>query len=320
MNQILATNPEKPNNKPKKEKTQRSIRTSAQTDIIKVTKVFAIILLLFGIFMVGTGSYAMYHSGTGNGNSEVELVKPVISIEEIEGDETTLLLKVTSKTGIDKVIYKWNDEKETTLSGKGGAYLEQKVQIPAGSNILNITATDINQEESTYSKKYELNSNIKIEATDTGKVRITYEGDTEISYMTYRWDDNQEETIDINSYGIDEEIEALSGRHTLTVVVVDINNRTETKVQETNGVSIPELKIDFDEEHTKYIIKATDSIELKEIIITLDEDETQRYGQKISGKEFQFEIPLKESSDNKMKVEVTNSDNQKTERKVMFPK
>lgn len=137
--------------------------------------------------------------------------------------------------------------------------------------------------------------------------------------MTYRWDDQEETKVDINDTKIDYDIDTLSGRHKLTVVVVDVNNTTETKVQETNGVSIPKIDIELNGEQTSYIIKVTDEIELKEVIITLDDDENKKYGQKISGKEFQFEIPLKEG-DNKMKVEVTNSDEQKAERMVKFPK
>ena len=320
MNQILATNPQEPDKRVKKEKNKSTIRTSAPTDIKKVTKVFAIILLIFGVFIVGTGSYAMYRSSFGQ--EQVAIVNPVISVEPIEEDDTMLLLNVSSNIGIDTIVYQWNDGRETTLSGNGNAYFSQKIQIPTGSNILNITVTDIQQQQSTYSKKYELDSKINLEATEAGKIRITYEsGDTEIDYMTYRWDDRPEETINIDAYTIDQEIETLSGRHTLTVVVVDVNNRTETKVQETNGVSIPKIDIRFNnDERTAYVVTVTDDVELQEVIVTLDEDETQKFGQKISGTEFQFEIPLKENSDNKMKVEVTNSDDQKTERMVMFTK
>ncbi len=52
--------------------------------------------------------------------------KPVISVEAIEGDESTILLKTTSNIGIETVVYQWNDGKKTTLTGNGGKYLEQK--------------------------------------------------------------------------------------------------------------------------------------------------------------------------------------------------
>ncbi len=316
MNQILATKTDN-----KKRKKPRMPGKSVSSDIAKVTKVFAIGLIIFGGCVIGTGSYALYkEKETTNKTTINEMSKPVISVEAIEGDESTILLKTTSNIGIETVVYQWNDGKKTTLTGNGGKYLEQKVQIPSGSNVLNITVVDSQNQESTYSKKYELNSNIKLEAIGNGKIKIEYEGETEISYLTYRWDDQDENKIDINSKTIDKEIDTLNGKHTLTIIVVDVNNHTETKVQQTNGVSIPTIDIRFNEDKTSYIINVKDDVELKEVIITLDEDDTKKYGQKINGKEFQFEIALKEGSDNKMKVQVTNSDDQTAEKAVMFSK
>ena len=316
MNQILATKTDN-----KKRKKPRMPGKSVSSDIAKVTKVFAIGLIIFGGCVIGTGSYALYkEKETTNKTTINEMSKPVISVEAIEGDESTILLKTTSNIGIETVVYQWNDGKKTTLTGNGGKYLEQKVQIPSGSNVLNITVVDSQNQESTYSKKYELNSYIKLEAIGNGKIKIEYEGETEISYLTYRWDDQDENKIDINSKTIDKEIDTLNGKHTLTIIVVDVNNHTETKVQQTNGVSIPTIDIRFNEDKTSYIINVKDDVELKEVIITLDEDDSKKYGQKINGKEFQFEIALKEGSDNKMKVQVTNSDDQTAEKAVMFSK
>lgn len=318
MNQILATNPEP---KKSRNKKQKSSRGSFSSNIVNVTKFFAIGMTVFGGCIIGSGSYALYKNANMQNNSSMSVMsKPIISVEKVEGDQSTILLKATSDVGIKTLVYQWNDGKTTTLSGNSGKYLEQKIQIPSGSNVLNITVTDEQGEESTYSKKYELNSNIKLEATGNGKIKITYSGDTEISYLTYRWDDQDETKIDINSNTISQEIDTLNGKHKLTIVVVDVNNNTETKVQETNGVSIPTIDIKFNEDKTAYVINVKDDVELKEVIITLDENDDKKYGQKLSGKEFQFEIPLKSGDDNKMKVQVTNSDDQTAEKAVMFHK
>ena len=237
-------------------------------------------MIVFGACVIGTGSYALY-KGEGRKTSVNVMSKPVISVENVDGDNSTISLKATSDIGIKTVVYQWNDGKKTTLTGNGGKYLEQKVQIPSGSNVLNITVIDNQNQESTYSKKYELNSNIKLEAVGNGKIRISYEGDTEISYLTYRWDDQDENKIDINSDTIDQTIDTLNGKHTLTVVVVDVNNRTETKVQETNGVSIPTIDIKFNDDKTAYVINLKDDVELQEVVITLDEDDSKKYGRKI---------------------------------------
>lgn len=318
MNQILATNPEP---KKSRNKKQKSSRGSFSSNIVNVTKFFAIGMTVFGGCIIGSGSYALYKNDNMQNNSSMSVMsKPIISVEKVEGDQSTILLKATSDVGIKTLVYQWNDGKTTTLSGNSGKYLEQKIQIPSGSNVLNITVTDEQGEESTYSKKYELNSNIKLEATGNGKIKITYSGDTEISYLTYRWDDQDETKIDINSNTISQEIDTLNGKHKLTIVVVDVNNNTETKVQETNGVSIPTIDIRFNEDKTAYVINVKDDVELKEVIITLDENDDKKYGQKLSGKEFQFEIPLRSGDDNKMKVQVTNSDDQTAEKAVMFHK
>ena len=316
MNQILSTVPQ-PKKGGKMKKNKASIKVSS--DSKKVTRVFAIILLLFGIFIIGSGSYALYKGESTKNEQIATLNKPVISVESVDETGSTILLKVTSEIGIDKVVYQWNDANTTTLSANGSKYFEQKIQVPNGTNNLNINVTDIQGQEGTYSKKYEVNSNIMLEATDEGKIRITYEGTAEISYLTYRWDDQEEQRIDINDTIIDTQIDTLSGKHTLTVIAVDVNNNTETKVQQINGVSIPVIDISFNSDYTSYVIKVTDEVELSEVIVTLDEDESKKYGQKLSGKEFQFEIPLKEG-DNKMKVEVYNSDDQKAQRMVKFTK
>ncbi len=318
MNQILATNPEP---KKSKNKMQKSSRGSFSSNIVNVTKFFAIGMTVFGGCIIGSGSYALYKNDNMQNNSSMSVMsKPIISVEKVDEDQSTILLKATSDVGIKTLVYQWNDGKTTTLSGNSGKYLEQKIQIPSGSNVLNITVTDEQGEESTYSKKYELNSNIKLEATGNGKIKITYDGETEVSYLTYRWDDQDEIKIDINSNTISQEIDTLNGKHKLTIVVVDVNNNTETKVQETNGVSIPTIDIKFNEDKTAYVINVKDDVELKEVIITLDENDDKKYGQKLSGKEFQFEIPLKSGDDNKMKVQVTNSDDQTAEKAVMFHK
>ena len=122
MNQILATNPE-----PRKQKSKKvGNGKSGSKDIASVTKFFAIGLIVFGACVIGTGSYALY-KGEGKNTSVNVMSKPVISVENVDGDNSTISLKATSDIGIQTVVYQWNDGKKTTLTGNGGKYLEQKV-------------------------------------------------------------------------------------------------------------------------------------------------------------------------------------------------
>ena len=305
MNQILPT--QKVDNKKKKNSTPASISS--------VIRIFSIALIFFAIFLISTGSYAIYKNQSDLNKA---IKKPTITLEN--ETENTILLKVISENNIDTVKYYWNGQEETIINGEGKKYIEQRIDIKTGSNVLTVVATDINGGETSYSNQYTLNSNINIEALDNGKIKITSESDKLISYMTYRWDEEQETTIDINNTVVEQEIDVRPGIHTLTVILVDEENNTETKVQEINGVSTPQIDISFNEDYTKYVIKLTDEIGLQEVVITLNEDENQRFGQKLSGTEFEFEIPLYEGSDNKMQVTVTNSSNIEAERRVQYPK
>ena len=58
MNQILSVEPPKPK-KEKKQKTKRESYGGGQIEIEKIVKFFAIVLIVFGIIMVGSGSYSM---------------------------------------------------------------------------------------------------------------------------------------------------------------------------------------------------------------------------------------------------------------------
>ena len=190
--------------------------------------------------------------------------------------DTTVLLKVMHNTGtISKVYYNWNDDDETTINGNDGKYVEQEIEIPSGNNTLYIRVVDGNGQEATYEKQYELESNINFEVSGN-KIKITYDGDTTISYMTYRWDDEDEETIQINDKTINKEIDALKGLHTLTVIVVDENNKTDKKVQKINGVSKPTLTIDSNEDNTRFVIHVTDEEELSKIEIVLNDEQEKK--------------------------------------------
>ena len=313
MNQILSTSVPQ-GNKGKDKKRKRS-GGGAPAQIQSVVKFFAICLLFFGFFLIGTGSYAIYQDSTSEAKIEV---KPNITLE-LESEDT-ILLKVVSEKDINEISYNWEGQEETTIDGDAKKYIEQKIYIPGGTNKLTVKATDVDGGVTEYSQSYTLESKIQIEALENGNVKISYEGDEQISYMTYRWDEEDETTVNINNTVIEQEIEVRRGTHTLTVVVVDVNNKTETKVQEIQGVAKPKIDISMNADYTAYVIKVTDDVGLSEVIVTLNEDENERFGEKLTGKEFQFEIPLQSGSDNKMDVVVTNTDGLSENAKVMFHK
>ena len=297
MNQILSTNMQSKSSK----KGQKG-----PADIKKVITVFAIILIIFAIGLIGIGGYTILLKN----NDKVEIAeKPIITLEN--KSETVILLKVMHNTGtIDQIYYSWNDDAEININGNDRKYVEQTIQIPSGSNMLHIRVVDSNGQEVTYEKQYEIESNINFEVSGS-KIKIMYEGDTKVSYITYRWDDEDEKKIDINDTVVNQEIEALKGLHTLTVVVVDENNKTDTKSQKINGVSKPNLTIDSNDDNTKFVVDVSDDEELNRIEIVLNGDRENKYVIKLEDfhvKEFNYTLPIDlETGENVIEVTVYNA-------------
>lgn len=299
MNQILSTS--MPMNNNKKNKSGKPIAIGS------ILKFFGIVILVFGVFLIGTGVYAIYKNQSYQQEQNLE---PTISIEN--KTDNTIMLKITHKKNIARVEYSWNDGDKTVVNGNNGKYLEKEISIPSGTNTLHVLVVDEDGREMTYEKQYEIESNINIEVSGN-KIRITYEGNTTISYMTYRWDEEDEKTVEINDTSIDEEIEAIKGLHTLTVIVVDENNNTDTKQQKINGVSKPKITIGIDEQQEHFVIQASDEEKLSRIEFRLDQDENQEYFLNIEEenlKEVQYILPdqLKlKTGENIIEVTVYNS-------------
>lgn len=294
MNQILSTS------MPTDKKNRRK-KSGNPIAIESILKFFGIAILVFGVFMVGTGTYAIYRNQT---EQEEQNLEPTISIEN--KTDKSILLKVMHKKNIDKVEYGWNNEERTVVNGNG-KYLEKEINIPSGTNTLHVLVQDEDGKQITYEKQYEIESNINFEVSGN-KIRITYQGDTLVSYMTYRWDEEEEKTIEINDTSIEQEIEAIKGLHTLTVIVVDENNNTDTKVQKINGVSKPSVTINSDGEH--FIINTSDDEKLSKIEFKLNQD-GQTYElnlDEMNLKELEYTLPMAmQSGDNVIEVTVYNS-------------
>lgn len=301
MNQILSTS------MPIDDKKKKRKKNGQPVPIGSVLKFFVIAIFVFGALLIGAGTYAMYKI---QGNQQGQNLEPTISIEN--KTDNTIMLKITHKKNIDRVEYSWNDEDKNIVSGNNGKYLEKEISVPSGTNTLHVLVVDEDGKEMTYEKQYELESNINIEVSGN-KIRITYEGDTTISYMTYRWDEDDENTVEINDTKVDEEIQAIKGLHTLTVVVVDEDNNTDTKKQKINGVSKPKITMGIDEEREHFVIQASDDEKLSKLEFRLNEDDDQKFVLNLEEKnlkELQYVLPdtLKlKTGENIIEVTVYNS-------------
>lgn len=299
MNQILSID----NNKKEKMKKNKT-KNNGPIEITSIIKFFSIAILIFGIFMIGTGSYSMYQEA----NKKEENVKPVIYVEQ--KTETELLVKITHNKPLNRINYHWNNEATNEIATEGKKEVEATIEIPTGDNELTIYANDTNGQEIEYKKTYSVEGDININIEPEGNnLKITANGKNQLLYMTYRWDEEDETQIDINSSQTEQIIEIPKGLHKLTVIVVDENNKTQTEEQEVNGVTKPKLKITTDGS-SNFIIKASDEQGLKRVEFTINEEKNYNLDLEKAlsleeRKEFEYAYPL-EDGENLIQVTVYN--------------
>lgn len=315
MNQILSID-----NTPKKEKGRKKkekIKNNAPIEIHSILKFFAIAMLVFAICMIGTGSYSMYKTST----IEASKTKPIIYVEE--ASETQIKLRVTHDKELSTISYEWNGEEANHVPCNGKKTVETTIEIPTGTNTLKVYASDVNGQEIEYQKVYTVESDININIEAEGNnLKVTANGINQLQYMTYRWDDEDETRVDIESNEVEEIIEIPKGLHTLTVIVVDINNQTETKEQEVNGVTKPKLEVSTDGEN--FIINASDEQGLTKVEFIINQVEKFRLDLEAElsledRKEFEYSYPLNDG-ENKLEVTVYNESGISETFKAMFNK
>ena len=237
MNQILDYNPNK-----------SSGGGSSGSD--KIVRVFAILLIIFAICLLGSGAYGLYKKNSEKTKPVATQTKAQISVEQ---NETTGIIKVSHDKAIEKLIYSWDNEKEINNKGNGESTMEVEVALIAGEHTLNIKVVDIDGVESTYEEVIiSENGEDKIYPVITldvdnvaKKLIVTATDETALDFVTYRWNDEEEQRIDVDEdeKKIEFDIEILKGQNDLTIVAVDKNNNTTTEQKNFKGVTKPDVKI-----------------------------------------------------------------------------
>ena len=257
--------------------------------INKSVKMFASIILIFGIAMISMGVY-------GKITEKPKQIDQQLEIRETkQGSKVTL--KITSGKPVRLVSYKWNEGESTAIQGNNKLNIEQIITIPQGNNILKITVTDYYGNERDYQKQYIKKSNdsqspeimIIQDETDKRKIKITVKDDTQLTYMTYEWDKYREistngsstQNLEIISRGKQEKIvfekgkkehtfslDIPAGNNILVIEAVDGEENVETLKKAIKGLLVPEVELST--KNGILNIKATDEIGVSKVEVNVD--------------------------------------------------
>ena len=264
MNQILDYNPNK-----------SSGGGSSGSD--KVTRVFALILICFAICLVCVGGYNLFK----NKKEETAPVQTATQAKiEVEQKDAVVTIKVSHDKTIEKLIYSWDSDKETTLKGDGQATMEEEIPLLAGTHTLNIKVTDVDGVESTYQQEFYSETGedkifpvIDLKVTDEKKLKIIATDETEIKYVTYRWNDEEEIQIDVSEEDnkkIEFDIDIYKGKNDIVIVAVDANNNSTTETESFTGVTKPDITVTISADKKSVDIKCYHENGVKEIGLNIN--------------------------------------------------
>ena len=287
---------------------------NSKIQLKKVIRFFSIFIILFALILVIEGSFGYYK----NKNKKV-VIKETPDIN-IQRDNGTTILNITSNIGVQKVIYSWNDGIEDSVEEGGKNNIEVKIPTTIGTNDLNIKIIDsngivYNPVKISYEENQEENVNweeaIKTDKTKPkvsiesvkGKIVITATDDVKMSYVTYSW--NEEEENKITGLSDDEktlttEIDSTNvkkGTNKLIVKAYDKAGNVETVEKEVQGANGSEIKVN--QENGELVVNVKNDINITKIEYNFNGEE--KTIDNINQKEYTFKLQMKDG-ENKISI------------------
>lgn len=263
MNQILMV-------EDKKKKKNKS-RSSGPVEIANIVKFFAIILIIFGLSFIGQGSYAIYKEAKGRNTDNL----PVVSMQRVND---TVIIKVNSSNKIENLIYSWSESEETKIPVEDN-YVEEEVFLLNQNSILTVKIEEENGRTVKYKKEFNIagmditKPNIEItEESTTGSIKISATDETQMAYITYKV--NDEEEIRIDKSETEDKImnyilKLQRGENKVIITAVDTSGNINT-LEKTIIVSGKPTFKEFKIENGKLVIVVEDPDGIKDVDINLN--------------------------------------------------
>lgn len=300
MNQILAVE----NKKKEKVKTKK-IRTGRPIEIKGIIMFFAVIIMVFGLTLAGQGTYALYTSINDRKPENI----PYVAIERINDKA---IIQVNSNIEISKIVYSWNNGEESAIP-IGSTNAREEITLLGYDSVLNLTIEDINGKKVKYQKQYLLTGvditkpSIEIETKDgNDKMKIIARDETEISYMSYQWEDGEPVIINADQQGqteITTEVPLVVGSKKIKIIAKDTNGNIE-EIEKEIVTSTAKPKITLRRNKQKISIEVEDKDGIASITANLNGEEHKLTD--INRKKVKVGYLYLREGNNTISVEITN--------------
>ena len=221
-----------------------------------------------------------------------------------EAEDKSVIYSVIEENG--KYGVKNQDEK--VIEGNNQQDIKTTVKLDGGKNKIVVKATDEMNHLVEYEQEYTVGNLAQIDLNNVDNaVKLTVTSVEKIKKVSYKWDDEQEKVIEVNSTQYSERITAPVGKHTLKIEVIDDKGIKTEKTQVVIGAKVPEIKVQAIKKldgNVYYSISIKDEVILKNVKITLNDEEKVNID--VNSSEYTTEIVLQKGFDNKLIIEASN--------------
>lgn len=272
-------------------------------DIANVIKFFSICIILFGIMMITGGAYGMYKNAQATSTDNI----PTVYMERISDE---VLIKVENNINISEFIYSWNNGEKTILLPDSKT-VEEKIPLLNENCVLNVQVVDQNGKKTSFTQEWEIEGIdiqkpvIKIQTDERQRIIIVDAKDeTQIEYITYKWNDDQEIKVEANAQNnkeIQKKIDMEIGENTLEIKAVDKAGNTVIEKKKIIISSTPKIKLRKDKD--KLYITIEDEIGLQKIVVNVNGKEYS--GDDLNRNSVNLKVPLVEGN-NIISITATN--------------
>ncbi|MGN1269527.1 MAG: hypothetical protein ACI4UU_01470 [Clostridia bacterium] len=268
MNQILVT--EKSSKKINKNKNKNK-NNNNKIEIVPIIRFFAVSIMMFGIVMLGQGSYAIYRNAEDRKPSNI----PYVTVGRIND---RAIIYVEHNVEISKITYSWNNGEENVIP-VGTTNTKEEILLSGYDSVLNLTIEDINGKQVTFKKQYYLNNeditkpSIEIYAEDgNDKMIITAKDETAMGYVSYKWGDEETVVIKASQEGqrqIQQEVTLTPGTKTIKVIAEDKNGNIE-QIEKEVVISTSKPVMTIYRGKNDFTLNVVDKDGVKDITINLN--------------------------------------------------
>lgn len=267
-----------------------------KSNINNIIRVFCVIIIVFSIFFIVQGTYALVKSKDEKTISSAD--RPNVSIDSKGG---SAVINVKNNKSISKVLYSWDNGESMEIDAQNKTEIAETVVVPNGDCTLNISVIDSNGVVSKYEQKFEYDPSVDLVSPEInisavpGKITIEAKDNVEMGYITYKWNDEQEVKVEVSGKDrtkIVQEIEVKKGSNILKVVATDKAGNTKQDERDILGASKP--KIVVGKSGSDLVIKVTDEEQVTKVEYTLNGTQYTQENTGNNKKEFVFKVGMKQ--------------------------